>query len=256
MSDQERFVSEVSEAVSRGQTAEEAVRAYVGGADGSVYPPGHLLGMEVPDGGSSCAKCRFWHVDHCHNEGFVRWNGGSGKIPVAPDCYCCDLFGAVPAYVVDRELVRQLIAEALALVPVLRGLWPGQDKDAGVEEEARHDSPHKTSVGDVEFMGERVRISTVTGENVRDPEERGGLGLLEFTMGGNAFGGPVVGYYRPISDEDEVTLHDLMGMIDFVAVACHELTERYVMKTLGLEYGFAHDNYADPVEYAIRLVLA
>lgn len=256
MSDQARFAAHIADAVARGQTAEEAVKAWVGVDEGPIYPPGHLLGMEVPDGGSSCAKCRFWHVDHCHNEGFVRWNGGSSKIPVEPDCYCCDLFEPVPAYVVDRELVRRLIAEALALVPALKKLWPVRSGHPAVEEEERHQSLHKTEIGEVEFMGEPVRISTVTGENVRDPEERGGLGLLEFTMGGNAFGGPVVGYYRPISDEDEVTLHDLMGMIDFVAVACHELTERYVMKLLGLDYGFAHDNYADPVEYAVRLVLA
>ncbi len=159
---------------------------------------------------------------------------------------------------VDRDLVKALIAEALSVVvPALRDVWPGRaGGGVAAEEEERHGSQHKVEVAEVEFMGETVRVCTVTGEFARTPKESGGLGLLEFTMGGNEFGGPTVGYYRPMCDPGEVVLHDLMGMIDFVAVGGHELTERYVMKTLGLEYGFAHDNYADPVEYAVRLVLA
>ena len=56
------------------------------------YPPGHQLGMIVPDGGSDCAKCKFWDGEDCENKLFRQWNNGSGEIPVAPTKYCCDLF--------------------------------------------------------------------------------------------------------------------------------------------------------------------
>lgn len=56
-----------------------------------AYPADHKLGMQVPDGGSDCAKCSFWDGKDCENKLFREWNG-SGKIPVAPEHYCCDFF--------------------------------------------------------------------------------------------------------------------------------------------------------------------
>ncbi len=258
MNAQAHFAEHIADSLARGLSVTEALEGYVGGAQESFYLPGHRLGMEVPTGGSSCARCKFWLDSVCSSPGFIRWNNGSGKIPVAPDSYCCDLFEADGKAdpEVDQGLVGRLIAEAMRIVPDLEGAWPGRGGRPDVEESEEEEELSKTTVLEVDFMGESVRVSTIHGEFARTPKERGGLGLLEFTMGGNEFGGPVVGYYRPMCDPGEVVLHDLMALVDFVAVACHEMTERYVMKTLGLEYGFAHDNYADPVEYAIRLVLA
>ena len=55
------------------------------------YPPDHKVGMEVPEGGSDCAKCSFWDGEDCENKLFRQWNG-SGTIPTAPTKYCCDFF--------------------------------------------------------------------------------------------------------------------------------------------------------------------
>lgn len=56
------------------------------------YPADHKLGMEVPEGGSDCAKCFFWDGQDCENKLFRQWNNGSGNIPVKPEKYCCDFF--------------------------------------------------------------------------------------------------------------------------------------------------------------------
>jgi hypothetical protein len=57
------------------------------------YPEGHQLGMEVPEGGSNCAKCSFVSEDlkKCGNEVFQKWNGGA-ELPKPADRYCCDLY--------------------------------------------------------------------------------------------------------------------------------------------------------------------
>lgn len=60
----------------------------------AVLPPNHRLGMVVPRGGSSCAKCRFLATPAtCGNAGFVKWNGGP-RLPAEADRYCCDLYEA------------------------------------------------------------------------------------------------------------------------------------------------------------------
>lgn len=53
------------------------------------YPSNHQPGMEVPEGGSSCANCRFLHKDerHCMSPGFILWNGSS-LIPGHYTRYC------------------------------------------------------------------------------------------------------------------------------------------------------------------------
>ncbi len=70
----------------------------------AVLPPGHQLGMIVPDGGSSCAKCSYvsgevtfvteketYGGTACLMPEFAAWNGSPG-LPAPADRYCCDLF--------------------------------------------------------------------------------------------------------------------------------------------------------------------
>lgn len=63
------------------------------------YPEDHLLAMEVPEGGSSCAKCEYVNqdMDHCSNTYFIEWEGpnkpkDSSELPMAANKYCCDFF--------------------------------------------------------------------------------------------------------------------------------------------------------------------
>ena len=56
-------------------------------------PPDHVLGMRVPKGGSDCSKCEYLSgPNQCGNPGFVKWNGGNGRLPAPADEYCCDLY--------------------------------------------------------------------------------------------------------------------------------------------------------------------
>jgi hypothetical protein len=57
-----------------------------------TYEANHIPAMEVPKGGSSCLKCKFWDGEDCENEHYRKWNNGSGKIPTDPDSYCSDWF--------------------------------------------------------------------------------------------------------------------------------------------------------------------
>jgi hypothetical protein len=63
------------------------------------YPPDHQAAMEVPKGGSNCAKCKFLGRDrkNCTNKFFIKWQGpdkpaGSSLIPLSIDRYCSDWF--------------------------------------------------------------------------------------------------------------------------------------------------------------------
>jgi hypothetical protein len=64
-------------------------------------PPDHLFAMEVPEGGSSCAKCKFGSEDgkHCGNQYFQDWRKSlkaedPSELPLPADRYCCDVFAA------------------------------------------------------------------------------------------------------------------------------------------------------------------
>ena len=58
----------------------------------SVLPRDHQLGMRVPEGGSSCASCKFLtSPTTCGNKGFIKWNG-TKTLPAPKDQYCCDLY--------------------------------------------------------------------------------------------------------------------------------------------------------------------
>ena len=56
-----------------------------------VLPPDHKPGMVVPQGGSSCASCRYLGADgeSCTNAYFVMWNG-TDRLPAPADHYCSD----------------------------------------------------------------------------------------------------------------------------------------------------------------------
>lgn len=58
-----------------------------------IYPGDHKMGMRVPKGGSSCAKCEYVRNDNkdCAQKNFVAWNG-SPKLPAPADEYCCDFY--------------------------------------------------------------------------------------------------------------------------------------------------------------------
>jgi hypothetical protein len=111
---------------------------------------------------------------------------------------------------------------------------------------------NKQYVGTVDFLGDTVKVFTVNGQFTRSPT---GADIIEFTMGGNWYGGTKKGTYWPICAEDEIVLHELMPPVDMIATAVHELIERYVMKYLGLSYDDAHTEYAEPAERVIRAYL-
>lgn len=68
-----------------------------------IYPPDHAVGVIVPEGGSSCAKCEYLRRGgNCAEKHFQEWNGGS-KIPGPVNNYCCDFF-EVNAKVLDAKL--------------------------------------------------------------------------------------------------------------------------------------------------------
>lgn len=62
----------------------------------AIYPPDHLPGRAVPQGGSMCGNCRFLAPDreNCTSQHFIEWNG-SPRIPGQIDAYCSDWY--VPA---------------------------------------------------------------------------------------------------------------------------------------------------------------
>jgi hypothetical protein len=64
-----------------------------------LYPPDHQFGMEVPSGGSNCAKCEYLadNKKDCSEEHFIEWRRRNGaekpeKIPGKITAYCCDNF--------------------------------------------------------------------------------------------------------------------------------------------------------------------
>lgn len=77
--------------------------------DGSEarYGKNHKVGMEVPAGGSNCAKCKHVSEDgkRCDDDEFQAWQASKGienpeVIPAdSPDVYCCDYFKAKPELV-------------------------------------------------------------------------------------------------------------------------------------------------------------
>lgn len=57
----------------------------------ATYPRDHQFGMQVPVGGSDCAKCEYVNGQKCKNPHFIRWNK-SDVIPLDVNKFCCDVF--------------------------------------------------------------------------------------------------------------------------------------------------------------------
>jgi hypothetical protein len=62
-------------------------------------PKGHVFGMEVPEGGSACSKCKWLSEDgkHCGSTYFQGWRKSlkvedPTLIPKPANRYCCDVF--------------------------------------------------------------------------------------------------------------------------------------------------------------------
>ena len=54
-----------------------------------------VFGMEVPEGGSNCAKCKFVDPDgdpECSNQGYIEWNKSKSAIPRSTTSFCCNNF--------------------------------------------------------------------------------------------------------------------------------------------------------------------
>ena len=113
-------------------------------------------------------------------------------------------------------------------------------------------SLNKTFIGVVDFMDEKVKVFTINGQYARSPT---GANVIEFTMGGNWYGGSKKDTYWPLCAEDEVVLHELMPPVDLLATLVHELVERWVMKNKGYDYDNAHTDFAEPMEKIARRVL-
>jgi hypothetical protein len=107
----------------------------------------------------------------------------------------------------------------------------------------------------INFAGDLVKVFTANGQYVRTPREDGGLGVLDFTMGANWYAGDPPGMYYALCEENEVVLHNLLSPVDFLATLIHELTERWAMKTFGLDYDTAHELVANVAENWARAVM-
>lgn len=71
------------------------VNSFIKEAGVFQLPPDHQPAMKVPEGGSSCANCRFLTVkngeEHCTSEYFIEWHGES-KLPYPSSQFCSDWY--------------------------------------------------------------------------------------------------------------------------------------------------------------------
>lgn len=66
-----------------------------GGKGGFELPPDHKAAMVLESGTFSCANCKFVNAEkhECNSDYYIKWNGGSKKLPDAPlDKICSDWF--------------------------------------------------------------------------------------------------------------------------------------------------------------------
>lgn len=64
-----------------------------GGKGPFELPVDHKAAMQVTKGGSCCKNCKYVDADKhaCKNHHYIKWNGGSGKLPKLPlDEICSD----------------------------------------------------------------------------------------------------------------------------------------------------------------------
>jgi hypothetical protein len=127
------------------------IRKIAGVVSGVEFPEDHAIGMKVPKGGSSCAKCVYVSDDQtqCGEPHFQEWNG-SKDLPEKADEYCCDFFKSqrsarsetIPLYRYgDRyffvhESDRDAVSEDMLMIrAMVYNIVPGSSikKRAGVE---------------------------------------------------------------------------------------------------------------------------
>ena len=78
-----------------------------------VLPPDHRAALEVPEGGSMCANCKFYIADgntphgRCGEPRFAQW-AGTDKIPLPADRYCSDWYEPAPG-ALRRDGLREPI---------------------------------------------------------------------------------------------------------------------------------------------------
>lgn len=220
---------------------DDLARDAVASALAGLYPADHPVGMEVPAGGSSCARCEYWQKGSCHNAKFIAWNG-SGKIPAPPDRYCCDFYE--PGDDFARDAVAKKMLRDFSVIEQAE-----RNADAGL---------NKQLLFTATFFGEAVKVYSASGEYIRTPVESGGAGTMQFTMGMNwyAAGDPMYPHAREWCAEDEVVVHELMTAKDTLGTIVHELFERWAMKYLGMSYDRAHELIANVAEECSRRVMA
>ena len=75
----------------------EAAKGEYGGKGPFELPKKHKAAMQVTKGGSSCQNCKFVNAGkhECKNKYYIKWNGGSKKLPDLPlDEICSDWWEA------------------------------------------------------------------------------------------------------------------------------------------------------------------
>lgn len=84
------------------------------------YPPDHQPGMEVPEGGSMCANCKYLGEDKktCTEKNFIRWNG-SDVIPGKITAYCSDWWESN-----EKKFLSQAESNKMSMADVLNSLRP------------------------------------------------------------------------------------------------------------------------------------
>jgi hypothetical protein len=62
------------------------------------FDEGFKAAKQVPEGGAMCSNCSKWNskTQLCEGKSYIKWNGGSGKIPMDPDDYLCVWWKALP----------------------------------------------------------------------------------------------------------------------------------------------------------------
>jgi hypothetical protein len=164
------------------------------------------------------------------------------------------------------DTIARRLSEGVNVKQALREWAVGDSTKEEVINEAASNgkSLNKTPIGTVDFMGDTVKVCTLNGQYTRSPN---GMNVIEFTMGGNWYGGTRKGTYWPVCAEDEIVLHELMPPVDLLATLVHELIERYIIKiVLGStkdsteeewsdNYDEAHSKYAEPCERIARVIL-
>ena len=71
----------------------EGKKGEYGGKGDFELPKSHKAAMQVTKGGSSCKNCKFVNAEkhECKNKYYIKWNGGSKKLPDLPlDEICSD----------------------------------------------------------------------------------------------------------------------------------------------------------------------